>query len=265
MVLNEEQQKLFNKYAFTNISEIDFLNIYNKASQEEKFKTIFRKEINAYLEKNMNIKIILNYLETLKIDDTKPFDKIREALKPFFKLLNDANYLLTPNDTIELLKQPLFTSLFSKFFKTAQEIEEDRLENFIAEETQLEVLCDKYIEENEIEIISLEKDMNEEYPDEYTGNGILQYYQEISRIPLLTFQEEQELGKRMENEDEEARKKLEEANLRLVVSIAKRYRNRGLDLDDLIQEGNLGLIKACEKFDYKKGYKFSTYAKWWIR
>lgn len=91
------------------------------------------------------------------------------------------------------------------------------------------------------------------------------YLKEIGKVPLLTADEEIELAQRMETGDEEAKKRLAEANLRLVVSIAKRYVGRGMLFLDLIQEGNLGLIKAVEKFDYRKGYKFSTYATWWIR
>ena len=91
------------------------------------------------------------------------------------------------------------------------------------------------------------------------------YLKEIGKVPLLTAEEEVALAKRMEQGDEEAKKRLAEANLRLVVSIAKRYVGRGMQFLDLIQEGNLGLLKAVEKFDYTKGYKFSTYATWWIR
>jgi len=91
------------------------------------------------------------------------------------------------------------------------------------------------------------------------------YLKEIGRVPLLTAEQEVELAQRMEQGDEEAKRRLAEANLRLVVSIAKRYVGRGMLFLDLIQEGNLGLIKAVEKFDYRKGYKFSTYATWWIR
>ena len=91
------------------------------------------------------------------------------------------------------------------------------------------------------------------------------YLKEIGKVPLLSPDEEIELAKKIELGDEEAKKKLAESNLRLVVSIAKRYAGRGMQLLDLIQEGNLGLIKAVEKFDYRKGYKLSTYATWWIR
>jgi len=97
------------------------------------------------------------------------------------------------------------------------------------------------------------------------NDPVRMYLKEIGKIPLLTSEEEVELAKMIEKNSEEARRRLAEANLRLVVSIAKKYVGRGMLFLDLIQEGNLGLIKAVEKFDYRKGYKFSTYATWWIR
>ena len=117
----------------------------------------------------------------------------------------------------------------------------------------------------------LDKDVEEVEIDLSVPEGISlddpvrMYLKEIGRVPLLTAEEEVELARRMEAGDERARHRLEEANLRLVVSIAKRYVGRGMLFLDLIQEGNLGLLKAVEKFDYSKGYKFSTYATWWIR
>ena len=115
-------------------------------------------------------------------------------------------------------------------------------------------------DEDEIENIDLS------IPDGVSiEDPVRMYLKEIGKIPLLTAEEEVDLAQRMEEGDMEAKKKLAEANLRLVVSIAKRYVGRGMLFLDLIQEGNLGLIKAVEKFDYKKGYKFSTYATWWIR
>ncbi|NLG38194.1 MAG: sigma-70 family RNA polymerase sigma factor, partial [Clostridiales bacterium] len=98
-----------------------------------------------------------------------------------------------------------------------------------------------------------------------TDDPVRMYLKEIGKVPLLTAEEEIELALRMEEGDTAAKRKLAEANLRLVVSIAKRYVGRGMLFLDLIQEGNLGLIKAVEKFDYRKGFKFSTYATWWIR
>jgi len=94
---------------------------------------------------------------------------------------------------------------------------------------------------------------------------IKMYLQEIRKTPLLTFEQEQELGKRISQGDQDARQKMIEANLRLVVSIGKRYINRGMPFGDILEEGNLGLIRAVEKFQYQRGFRFSTYASWWIR
>ena len=147
----------------------------------------------------------------------------------------------------------------------------------------------KQAEDNDLEILGFQDDMIPEKVDEedeidskedadffvsQSDDDILKgvniddpvrmYLKEIGKVSLLSAQEEVELAKRMEAGDEEAKKQLAEANLRLVVSIAKRYVGRGMLFLDLIQEGNLGLIKAVEKFDYTKGFKFSTYATWWI-
>ncbi len=124
--------------------------------------------------------------------------------------------------------------------------------------------------------VSLSRNLSTSSEDEYemidvddrpsrADNPIRTYFGEISRVPLLTREDEVRLAKRIEAGDQRAKEELAEANLRLVVSIAKKYRGCGLPFLDLIQEGNLGLMKAIEKFDYTKGYKFSTYATWWIR
>ena len=118
------------------------------------------------------------------------------------------------------------------------------------------------LEEEEIDVDHLELSMPEGVNIE---DPVRMYLKEIGEVPLLTPEEEIDLAKRMEMGDESAKKRLAEANLRLVVSIAKRYVGRGMQFLDLIQEGNLGLIKAVEKYDYSKGFKFSTYATWWIR
>lgn len=118
------------------------------------------------------------------------------------------------------------------------------------------------LEEEEIDVDHLELSMPEGVNIE---DPVRMYLKEIGKVPLLTPEEEIDLAKRMEMGDESAKKRLAEANLRLVVSIAKRYVGRGMQFLDLIQEGNLGLIKAVEKYDYSKGFKFSTYGTWWIR
>lgn len=123
-------------------------------------------------------------------------------------------------------------------------------------------LEDELESEDEVDIASVDLSVPEGVGVE---DPVRMYLKEIGKIPLLSTEEEIELAKRMELGDGEAKKRLAEANLRLVVSIAKRYVGRGMQFLDLIQEGNLGLIKAVDKFDYRKGYKFSTYATWWIR
>lgn len=126
----------------------------------------------------------------------------------------------------------------------------------------IDVLDEEVVPED----INPEEDLELSLPEGVSiDDPVRMYLKEIGKVPLLTAEEEIELAKRMEQGDEEAKRRLIEANLRLVVSIAKRYVGRGMLFLDLIQEGNLGLIKAVEKFDYRKGYKFSTYATWWIR
>ena len=150
----------------------------------------------------------------------------------------------------------------------------DYLENVDFESDQMEVLYEKF-EIAGIDVIEDAKDMKDIESDLGKGvsvpknvsidDPVRMYLKEIGKVPLLTAKDEIRLAKGMEAGDENCRKQLAEANLRLVVSIAKRYVGRGMQFLDLIQEGNLGLIKAVEKFDYTKGYKFSTYATWWIR
>ena len=145
-----------------------------------------------------------------------------------------------------------------KVFDAFEEIGVDILQDGIDEEPDIEDL-------NEVEDIKVE-DINLSNLDGVSvDDPVRMYLREIGKIPLLSYDEELELAKKVLEGDEEAKQKLAESNLRLVVSIAKKYVGRGMLFLDLIQEGNMGLIKAVEKFDYTKGYKFSTYATWWIR
>ncbi|MGI6663965.1 MAG: RNA polymerase sigma factor RpoD [Christensenellaceae bacterium] len=154
----------------------------------------------------------------------------------------------------------------------------ERLDGVQLKPVQMEILYDK-LEEAHVDVLDeeiekelpknqeeAEKEMQEAVPDTVNiDDPVRMYLKEIGKVPLLTAEQEKELAIRMGEGDETAKQQLAEANLRLVVSIAKRYVGRGMLFLDLIQEGNLGLIKAVEKFDYTKGYKFSTYATWWIR
>lgn len=196
-------------------------------------------------------------------DETKKFQERLAALLEFAK---------SKKNVLEI-------SEINNFFKDI-ELNEERTETIIEylEQKNVDVLRISDEKEVEDEMI-LELENSDDVPDEEEIENIdlsvpdgvsiedpvRMYLKEIGKVPLLKAEEEVELAMRMEQGDMEAKKKLAEANLRLVVSIAKRYVGRGMLFLDLIQEGNLGLIKAVEKFDYKKGYKFSTYATWWIR
>ena len=189
------------------------------------------------------------------------------------------------------LAKPLIETAKKK--KNALEYQEilDQLQGQDLSERELKVI-EAYLEQQDIDILRIRPDAEEpddevlliteeDLPDDdetdvenidltvpegvSIEDPVRMYLKEIGKVPLLTAEEEIDLAQKMEAGDEEAKKRLAEANLRLVVSIAKRYVGRGMLFLDLIQEGNLGLIKAVEKFDYRKGYKFSTYATWWIR
>ena len=153
----------------------------------------------------------------------------------------------------------------------------DTLEELDLNSEQIERLYDRFeaLNIDVVEEIEVAEDITEELAEIDTSvpgaegvaidDPVRMYLKEIGKVPLLSASEEIEIAKRMADGDQDAKRQLAEANLRLVVSVAKRYVGRGMLFLDLIQEGNLGLIKAVEKFDYRKGYKFSTYATWWIR
>ena len=145
-----------------------------------------------------------------------------------------------------------------KVFDAFEELGVDLLSDDMDEEPDIEDL-------KEVENLKLDQITDTSYEGINVDDPVRMYLREIGRIPLLTFDQELDLAKRILDGDEEAKQKLAESNLRLVVSIAKKYVGRGMLFLDLIQEGNMGLIKAVEKFDYTKGFKFSTYATWWIR
>ena len=199
----------------------------------------------------------------------------------------EENKTMTPEERNALFEKKLKELLtLAKSKKNVLEYQEisDHFKELQLNAEQFEKILD-YLEKNNIDVLKLQEsdddvllpedeDMEEieldkidlSVPDGVSiDDPVRMYLKEIGKVPLLTAEEEIELAKKMEQGDQEAKKRLAEANLRLVVSIAKRYVGRGMLFLDLIQEGNLGLIKAVEKFDYRKGYKFSTYATWWIR
>lgn len=172
-------------------------------------------------------------------------------------------------DREQLLKQEI--DKIVAYGKSKGSISEDdimaRLEHLNATAEDMEMVFNALQNENvKVEEIIEEDDIAlDKIIDSSVDDSVKIYLKDIGKVPLLTADQEIELAKRMEEGDEEAKHILSEANLRLVVSIAKRYVGRGMQFLDLIQEGNLGLMKAVEKFDYTKGFKFSTYATWWIR
>lgn len=188
-------------------------------------------------------------------------EKFQEKLKELLAIAKKKKNVLEYSE---------ITDLFSDMSLTAEQM--DSILEYL-EKNNIDTLrtTDDDDEPDPEEAVLDEEDIDVEKIDLSVPDGISiedpvrMYLKEIGKVPLLSADEEIELAKRMELGDEEAKKKLAEANLRLVVSIAKRYVGRGMLFLDLIQEGNLGLIKAVEKFDYRKGYKFSTYATWWIR
>ncbi len=212
--------------------------------------------------------------------------KENDAMNELTNDLNEKN-MLDCASKIESIKSRLIEKGKKNGFISYKEI----VKAFEKLEINPEFIDDFYkvIEENDIEILGFQDDIFEKIEEDVDidlkddpdflisqsdedilkginiDDPVRMYLKEIGKVPLLSGSEEIKLAKRMENGDDEAKKRLAEANLRLVVSIAKRYVGRGMQFLDLIQEGNLGLIKAVEKFDYTKGYKFSTYATWWIR
>ena len=194
-----------------------------------------------------------------------------ERLKTLLKLAKKKKNVLDPD---EVSKHFEGVNMGEEEYERLQEfMDANGIDTFRAMDDDLDSISDDELglmmdEASEVEAeidMDIDKiDLSGELGIE-TDDPVRMYLKEIGKVPLLSAEEEIDLAKRMEIGDEEAKKRLAEANLRLVVSIAKRYVGRGLLFLDLIQEVNLGLIKAVEKFDYRKGYKFSTYATWWIR
>ena len=198
-----------------------------------------RAKLTALLEESKKTKKVAS---KKLVDTLDAVDATEEQTEQFYDVLEAAGVEIDVSDVLDLIG-------------SADGLDSPTLDEINA------------IENGELEAAPTEEELAR-YDDLGEGrldDPVRMYLKEIGKIKLLTPEEELETAKRMAEGDEEARKRMSEANLRLVVSIAKRYVGRGMQLLDLIQEGNLGLMKAVEKFDYTKGYKFSTYATWWIR
>lgn len=269
--------ELYNEYKFLKISEKDFLNIIEKdlkdlkevldiEKDDKKIKRCMYSSINSYVEKKLKDKkydIICNWIDmNIKVNE--------EELSEFYNLVKFfEKYNFEPS--IDCVKSLLNTnqklnSIIKKIVeKYGSEIEEGQSEN-ILNDLNLLLFVETYCttngfdnDENDSEKNSIENSLV------YNDDSVRSYLMEIGSCPLLSAEEEIELFKKVAQGDEKARKKAIECNTRLVVSIAKKYLGRGLEFLDLIQNGNLGLMKAVNVYDVSKGFKFSTYATWWIR
>ncbi len=227
----------------------------NSNKEEEPKKAKKSKKEEEELEANIDEETVNEVLEDEEIDEEKSSeDKVKIIIEKA-KKQGKITYgeLATELDTSS-------TDEIEKVFDAFEELNMDIIkDDFDDEEPDLEDLED-------LEDIKVEELNNIANLDGIsTDDPVRMYLREIGRIPLLSYEEELEIAEKVLEGDEEAKQKLAESNLRLVVSIAKKYVGRGMLFLDLIQEGNMGLIKAVDKFDYKKGFKFSTYATWWIR
>ena len=188
--------------------------------------------------------------------ETKTEEQIKDEVKDIVEKAKDGKMTYAELATkLDNINPEQIDKVFDKFEEIGVDILADEFEE---EEPDLEDL-------KEVEDIKVDDNSFASLDGINVDDPVRMYLREIGKIPLLTYEEELDLAQKVLEGDEEAKKKLSESNLRLVVSIAKKYVGRGMLFLDLIQEGNMGLIKAVEKFDYKKGYKFSTYATWWIR
>ena len=248
-----------------------------KSSKETKVKSSKKQEDNTVKD---------NQEKVSKKSKTKKNEKVEtvEELKEEIKEVAEMNQENSVNNEKETLKNEKVSNLLKKAKENGQitygdlasqltDVSPDQIDSVFDafEEIGVDLLPDDFDEEPDLEDLKEVEDLKLDEITETSYEGInvedpvRMYLREIGRIPLLTFEEELDLAQRILKGDEEAKKKLAESNLRLVVSIAKKYVGRGMLFLDLIQEGNMGLIKAVEKFDYTKGFKFSTYATWWIR
>ena len=228
--------------------------------EEKKPKKTTRKRTSKKAEEEKASAVASENEEDTRTDEEKFLDIIESLVKKAAKNKNVIDYQEITEAVSEVLDNmddvdKIYDYLESKKIEIRMEEDDDKLDDD-------DDLDDDVDSEDEIDLSKIDLSVPEGIG---VDDPVRMYLKEIGQIPLLTAEQEVEYAKRMEEGNEVAKRRLAEANLRLVVSIAKRYVGRGMQFLDLIQEGNLGLIKAVEKFDYRKGYKFSTYATWWIR
>ena len=281
---NEEIKTTKKKKATTAENEQLQLDEVVKASKEEKKKTTEAKASKEEKKKTTEAKASKEEKKkTTEAKANKEENKKATEVKDSKKKIKELKKIENPQTEEEIANNKVYNILksakesgkitYGELASQLGDVTPDQIDKVfdVFEELGVDVLKDDTDDEpdiddlEEVEEIKLD-DMNTTSLEGINvDDPVRMYLREIGRIPLLTFDEELDLAKRILEDDEEAKQKLAESNLRLVVSIAKKYVGRGMLFLDLIQEGNMGLIKAVEKFDYTKGFKFSTYATWWIR
>ena len=257
-----------------------------KQVKEEKKEDLKETSKTTKKEKKKDLENQTNKKTTKKPRKQETVEELKEEIKEIAEMENEREEQNNEKDPQkEKIKQEKVKNLLKQAKEKGQitygdlasqlnDVSPDQIDSVFDafEEIGVDLLPDDFDDEPDLEDLKEVEDLkldeitaDTNYDGINVDDPVRMYLREIGRIPLLTFDEELDLAKRILEGDEEAKQKLAESNLRLVVSIAKKYVGRGMLFLDLIQEGNMGLIKAVEKFDYTKGFKFSTYATWWIR